>query len=28
VAGGMTTINGHACGGSLRALNPTNGSFI
>ena len=28
VAGGKTTINGHACGGSLRALNPTNGSFI
>ena len=26
--GSMTTINGHACGGSLRALNPINGSFI
>lgn len=28
VAGGKTTINGKACGGSLRALNPSNGSFI
>jgi outer membrane protein assembly factor BamB len=28
VAGGKTTINGQACGGSLRALNTSNGSFI
>lgn len=28
VAGGATTINGKACGGSLRSLNPANGSFI
>lgn len=28
VAGGTTTINGKACGGSLQALNPTNGGFI
>lgn len=28
VAGGSTTINGTNCHGSLRALNPVNGSFI
>ena len=27
VAGGSTNINGVSCGGSLRALNPTNGGF-
>lgn len=28
VAGGKTTINGVSCGGSLRALNPADGSFL
>lgn len=28
VAGGTTTINGSSCKGSLRALNPANGSFV
>ena len=28
VAGGNTTIHGHFCEGSLRALNPGNGAFI
>jgi polyvinyl alcohol dehydrogenase (cytochrome) len=27
-AGGTTTINGSSCKGSLRAINPANGSFI
>ena len=27
-AGGNTTINGHACKGSVRALNPATGAFI
>ena len=27
-AGGLTTIGGQSCKGSLRALNPANGSFI
>lgn len=28
VAGGNTTINGTACGGSVRALNPTTGAIV
>ena len=28
VAGGSTTINGVACGGSIRALDPATGSYI
>lgn len=28
VAGGNTTIDGHACKGSVRALNPATGGFI
>jgi outer membrane protein assembly factor BamB len=28
VAGGKTTINGISCGGSVRALNPADGSFL
>src|SRR3989440_1701269 len=28
VAGGNTTINSASCGGSLRALNPVDGSFL
>jgi outer membrane protein assembly factor BamB len=28
VAGGTTTIHGSSCNGSLRALNPANGSFV